>query len=164
MANIHGIEVSGETYDLEDSNARQGVQTNANDIDDIQAVIPSSASSSNKLAPEDSVLPISAYSKLVNKVLIAQDSWSDDNEHTLTFSASESSKYAFLFVEVLTDGGFTANILTAGGGAFISPTAFSQTRRIDIAANRVTVSQYNWAPGYIANKIVVYGFLPKSLT
>lgn len=59
MANIHGIEVSGETYDLEDSNARQGVQTNANDIDDIQAVVPSSASSSNKLTTQNDIPDIS---------------------------------------------------------------------------------------------------------
>lgn len=55
MANIRGIEVAGETYDIEDTNARQGVETNANDIDNIQAVVPSSASSSNKLATANEV-------------------------------------------------------------------------------------------------------------
>ena len=55
MANIHGIEVSGETYDLEDSNARQGVQTNANDIDGIEGKIPDAASSSNKLATQNDI-------------------------------------------------------------------------------------------------------------
>lgn len=55
MANIHGIEVSGETYDLEDSNARQGVQTNANDIDGIEGKIPDAASSSNKFATQNDI-------------------------------------------------------------------------------------------------------------
>ena len=32
MANIFGIEVSGDTYDLEDSQARQGIQSNAQNI------------------------------------------------------------------------------------------------------------------------------------
>lgn len=35
MANIHGIEVSGETYDLEDTNARNGVSSNAVNIGDL---------------------------------------------------------------------------------------------------------------------------------
>lgn len=55
MANIHGIEVSGQTYDLEDTTARDGVQTNANDIESIDSKIPTSASSSNKLATEESI-------------------------------------------------------------------------------------------------------------
>lgn len=59
MANIKGIEVSGETYDIEDSSAREGVQTNATDIDDIQAVVPASASSSNKLTTQSDLPSIS---------------------------------------------------------------------------------------------------------
>lgn len=49
MATVYGIEVAGETYDIEDTNAREGVQTNANDIDGIEGKIPSSASDSNQL-------------------------------------------------------------------------------------------------------------------
>ena len=164
MANIHGIEVSGETYDLEDTSARSGVQTNTNDISNIEAVIPSSASPSNKLAAEDDVLPKSAYSRLANKVLIAQDSWRDGNEHILRYSATESSKYTFLFVVVKTDWGYSANILTADGGTFISPTGISPNRRIDIDRNAVTVSQYAWDSQYTDNEVAVYGVLPKSLT
>lgn len=59
MATVYGIEVAGETYDIEDTNAREGVQTNATDIDNIQAVVPSSASASNKLATQDDVPDIS---------------------------------------------------------------------------------------------------------
>lgn len=55
MANIIGIEVSGDTYNLEDSQARQGTQTNAQDIDGIEGVIPSSASSSNLLLSKSDV-------------------------------------------------------------------------------------------------------------
>lgn len=55
MANIHGIEVSGQTYDLKDTTARNGVQTNANDIDGIEGKIPASASSSNKLATKEDI-------------------------------------------------------------------------------------------------------------
>ena len=59
MATVYGIEVAGETYDIEDTNARQGVETNANDIDGIEGKIPSSASSSNKLATQDDLPDIS---------------------------------------------------------------------------------------------------------
>lgn len=59
MANIHGIEVSGENYDLEDSNARQDIQTNSQDIDGIEGKIPDSASTSNKLVTEDDLPEIS---------------------------------------------------------------------------------------------------------
>ena len=52
MANIIGIEVSGDTYDLEDSQARQDIQTNSQDIDGIEEKIPSSTSTSNKLVDE----------------------------------------------------------------------------------------------------------------
>lgn len=55
MATVYGIEVAGETYDIEDTNARQGVETNANDIDGIEGKIPSSASSSNKLATKEDI-------------------------------------------------------------------------------------------------------------
>lgn len=55
MANIFGIEVSGDTYDLEDSQARQDTQINAQDIDRIEGKIPSSASSSNKLATDEQI-------------------------------------------------------------------------------------------------------------
>lgn len=56
MANIFGIEVSGDIYDIEDTNARQGVETNANDIDGIEGKIPSSASSSNKLTTQNDII------------------------------------------------------------------------------------------------------------
>lgn len=66
MANIKGIEVSSETYNLEDTNARttaSSASTTANTantkatanetaIATVQAVIPSSASASNKLVTE----------------------------------------------------------------------------------------------------------------
>lgn len=55
MANIHGIEVSSQIYDLEDTTARNGVQENANDINNIETVVPASASSSNKLATANEV-------------------------------------------------------------------------------------------------------------
>lgn len=55
MANIIGIEVSGDTYDIEDSQARQDTQTNAQDIDGIEDKIPSTASSSNKLLTKTEV-------------------------------------------------------------------------------------------------------------
>ena len=59
MANIIGIEVSGDTYDLEDTQARQDIQTNSQDIDGIEGKIPSSASTSNKLATQADVPDIS---------------------------------------------------------------------------------------------------------
>ena len=55
MATVYGIEVAGEIYDIEDTNARQGVDTNANDIDEIEGKIPASASSSNKLATQEDI-------------------------------------------------------------------------------------------------------------
>ena len=55
MANIYGIEVSGDTYDIEDSQARQDLQTAESDIDGIERKIPSSASTSNKLATENDI-------------------------------------------------------------------------------------------------------------
>lgn len=73
MANIRGIEVSGETYDLEDSNARQGVQTNANDIDNLEAVVPSSASSSNKLATENDIPDVTNVVESGNNNAVSSD-------------------------------------------------------------------------------------------
>lgn len=55
MATVYGIEVAGETYNIEDTNARQGVETNANNIDGIEGKIPDSASSTNKLATENDI-------------------------------------------------------------------------------------------------------------
>ena len=55
MANIFGIEVSGDTYDIEDSQARQDIQTNAQDIDGIEGKIPASASTTNKLVVESEI-------------------------------------------------------------------------------------------------------------
>ena len=68
MATVYGIEVAGETYGIEDTDARQGVQTNATDIDDIQAVVPSSASASNKLATQDDVPDISSLETDVENI------------------------------------------------------------------------------------------------
>lgn len=59
MANIHGIEVSNEVYDLEDTTARNGVQENTSSIGEIEAVVPSSASSSNPLATQSDVPDVS---------------------------------------------------------------------------------------------------------
>ena len=55
MANIYGIEVSGDTYDIEDSQARQDLQTAESDIDGIERKIPSSASASNKLVTQEDI-------------------------------------------------------------------------------------------------------------
>lgn len=178
MADIKGIELVSDIYGLEDTQGRIATQTaqntataasnkadsNETAIEAIQNLIPSTASSSNKLTVKDEVLPNSAYSKLANKVLIAQDSWRNGDTHTVNFSATESSKYTFLFVEVITDWGWTETILTADGGGFFSPTPLSPTRRIDIASNAVAVSNYAWSSEYTDNKIAVYGVLPKSLT
>lgn len=178
MATIRGIELASDIYDLEDTQGRTATQTaqdtataasnkadsNETAIEAIQNLIPSTASSSNKLVAEDEALPTSAYSKLANKVLIAQDSWRNGDSHILRISATEVRKYTFFFVEVKTDWGWTENILTANGGTFFSPTPLSPARRIDIDSNAITVSQYAWSSEYTDNEITVYGVLPKSLT
>lgn len=68
MANIHGIEVSGETYNLEDTTARNGVQTNTSSIDDIKAVVPSSVSPSNKLVTQNDVPDISSLETAIEDI------------------------------------------------------------------------------------------------
>ena len=55
MAECSEIEAGGEVRTIKDATARNGVAANAAAIEDIEAVIPSSASSSNLLATEDEV-------------------------------------------------------------------------------------------------------------
>lgn len=73
MANIIGIEVSGDTYDLEDSQARQDIQTNSQDIDRIEGKIPSSASTSNKLATENDIPSVTNTVESGNNNAVSSD-------------------------------------------------------------------------------------------
>lgn len=73
MANIIGIEVSGETYDLEDTQARQDIQTNSQDIDGIEGKIPSSASTSNKLATENDIPSVTNTVESGNNNAVSSD-------------------------------------------------------------------------------------------
>ena len=71
MANIFGIEVSGDTYNIEDSQARQDTQTNAQDIDGIEGKIPSSASTSNKLATQNDLPDLTVSEQTVSVGLLS---------------------------------------------------------------------------------------------
>ena len=73
MANIRGIEVSSQLYDLEDTTAREGVQTNTGDIDNIEAVIPTSASSSNKLVTANEVPNVTNVVESGNNNAVSSD-------------------------------------------------------------------------------------------
>ena len=73
MANIHGIEVSGEIYDLEDSAARNGVQSNTSNIESIDSKIPTSASSSNKLATENDIPDVANVVESGNNNAVSSD-------------------------------------------------------------------------------------------
>lgn len=70
MANIIGIEVSGDTYNLEDSQARQDIQTNSQDIDGIEGKIPASASSTNKLVANSELSTVSSESITKNGMTV----------------------------------------------------------------------------------------------
>lgn len=73
MANIHGIEVSGQIYDLEDTAARSGVEANANDIESIDSKIPTSASSSNKLATKNDIPTVTDVVESGNNNAVSSD-------------------------------------------------------------------------------------------
>lgn len=56
MAEVSEIEAGGEVRTIKDTTARQGVATNADAIDAINAKIPSNASASNKMATDADLL------------------------------------------------------------------------------------------------------------
>lgn len=73
MANIHGIEVSSQVYDLEDTTARDGVQSNTGNIESINSKIPTSASTSNKLATENDIPDVTNVVESGNNNAVSSD-------------------------------------------------------------------------------------------
>ena len=61
MTECSEIEAGGEVRTIKDATARQGVATNAAAIDEIKAVIPSSASAANKIATQEDIRPALDY-------------------------------------------------------------------------------------------------------
>lgn len=84
MAECSEIEAGGEVRTIKDATARNGVAANAAAIEEIEAVIPSNASSSNLLATEDEVKTspkVLLTAKTIPGLTVGWDS-TDDRAHT----------------------------------------------------------------------------------
>lgn len=153
MANIIGIEVSGDTYDLEDSQARQDIQTNAQDIDGIEGKIPSSASTSNKLATENDIPTVvdvveqnnssavsskGVYEAMQRKSIVSGDL----NNYTAEGKYRGNGQVALNLPDQNITHQWNLDVKQTGDGCFQIVTAGVT---LDIGAVRMWVRQcYNW--------------------
>lgn len=120
MAEVSEIEAGGEVRTIKDTTARQGVAANAAAIEAIEAVIPSTASASNKLLTKDDLPTIGTVIKSA-EITTSNTAWATQ---TYTFANPLSKGKWQLYVMVtsttIQDVMFAINANSFGGNTGIA--------------------------------------------